>query len=130
MIQYFYELYYIENYYKIMTIFPVLYTIALWLIYFIYNNLYLLIQYTFLPSQLHPPHSLVCSLYLSPFLFLFYFYFIIYIFLFKAASAAYGSSQARVEPDLQLPGYASATATPDPILVCDLHHSSWQFQIL
>ena len=36
-----------------------------------------------------------------------------------------------VEPELQLPAYitASATATPDLSLVCDLHHSSRQHQI-
>ena len=30
-----------------------------------------------------------------------------------------------VELGLQLPAYAIATATPDPSLICDLHHSSW-----
>ena len=33
-----------------------------------------------------------------------------------------------VESQLQLP--AHATAMPDPSLVCDLHHSSWQCRIL
>ena len=33
-----------------------------------------------------------------------------------------------VEPELQLPAYA--TATPDPSCICDLHHSSWQHWIL
>ena len=32
-------------------------------------------------------------------------------FLFRAAPVAYGSSQARVESDLQLPAYTTATAT-------------------
>ena len=34
--------------------------------------------------------------------------------------------------ELQLPDYATATATAtqDPKLVCDLHHSLWQRQIL
>ena len=31
--------------------------------------------------------------------------------------------------ELQLPGYATATATQDPSHVCDLYHSSWQRQI-
>jgi len=35
-----------------------------------------------------------------------------------------------VESELQLLAYATATATPDPSHVCDLHHSSWQCQIL
>ena len=35
-----------------------------------------------------------------------------------------------VEPELQLLAYTPATATPDPSLICDLHHSSWQCQIL
>ena len=35
-----------------------------------------------------------------------------------------------VELELQLPAYTTATATKDPSQVCDLHHSSWQRQIL
>ena len=35
-----------------------------------------------------------------------------------------------VELELQLPIYATATVTPDPSRVCDLHHSSCQHQIL
>ena len=35
-----------------------------------------------------------------------------------------------VELELQLLGYATATATPDPSHVCDLHHSSQLRQIL
>ena len=31
-----------------------------------------------------------------------------------------------VKSELQLPGYATATATSDLSRVCDLHHSSWQ----
>ena len=33
----------------------------------------------------------------------------------------------RVKSELQLPAYTTATATQDPSLVCDLHHSSRQF---
>ena len=35
-----------------------------------------------------------------------------------------------VELELQLPAYTTATATRDPSHICDLHHSSWQCQIL
>jgi len=35
-----------------------------------------------------------------------------------------------VELELQLLAYATATATQDPSLVCNLHHISWQRQIL
>ena len=36
----------------------------------------------------------------------------------------------RVKLELQLPAYSTATATPDLSRICDLHHSSWQHQIL
>ena len=35
-----------------------------------------------------------------------------------------------VKPELQLPVYATATATQDPSRICELHHSSRQCQIL
>ena len=35
-----------------------------------------------------------------------------------------------VKSELKPPAYATATAMPDPSHVCDLHHSSWQHQIL
>ena len=35
-----------------------------------------------------------------------------------------------VELELQLPAYTTATAMPDPSRICDLQHSSWQYQIL
>ena len=35
-----------------------------------------------------------------------------------------------VESELQLSAYARATATPDPSLIFDLHHSSQQRQVL
>ena len=35
-----------------------------------------------------------------------------------------------VKSELQLPAYTTATATWDPSHVFDLHHSSWQCQIL
>ena len=37
---------------------------------------------------------------------------------------------AGVKSDLQLLAYTTATETQDPSLVCDLHHSSKQHQIL
>ena len=36
----------------------------------------------------------------------------------------------RVPSELQLPAYTTATATPDPSRVFDLHHSSQQYRIL
>ena len=50
-------------------------------------------------------------------------------FIFRATSAAYGSSQARGASELQLPAYATATATWDPSRVHP-HHSSQQCRIL
>ena len=35
-----------------------------------------------------------------------------------------------VEMKLQLPAYATATATQDPSHICDLYRSLWQHQIL
>ena len=35
-----------------------------------------------------------------------------------------------VELELQLPAYTTAIATPDPSLICNLYHSSWQCRIL
>ena len=35
-----------------------------------------------------------------------------------------------VKPELQLPTYATTTATPDPSCISDLHHSSRQLGIL
>ena len=36
----------------------------------------------------------------------------------------------RAELELQLPAYATATATQDLSRICNLYHSSWQHQIL
>ena len=47
-----------------------------------------------------------------------------------AIPAAYGNSQARVELELQLQAYSTAMATLDPSLICNLHPSSRQCQIL
>ena len=35
-----------------------------------------------------------------------------------------------VKSELQLPAYATATATPDPSCICNPHCSLWQRQIL
>ena len=35
-----------------------------------------------------------------------------------------------VQLEPQLPAYTTATATPDPSCICNLHHSSWQHRIL
>ena len=47
-----------------------------------------------------------------------------------APPTAHGGSQARGELELQPLAYAGATATWDPSLICNLHYSSWQCQIL
>ena len=42
---------------------------------------------------------------------------------------AYGSSQAKVPMELQLPAYTTAMAVGELNCICDLYHSSWQCQI-
>ena len=55
---------------------------------------------------------------------------IFFLFLiFRASPAAYGSSQVGVELKLQLPGYTTATATPDPSHIWNLP-CSWKCRIL
>ena len=49
---------------------------------------------------------------------------------FWAAGAAYESSQAGVESELQLLAYTTPIAMPDSSCVCSLHYSSQQRQIL
>ena len=56
--------------------------------------------------------------------------FVLFHLLFRAEPAAYGSSQARVKLELQLPAYTTAIEAQDPSHVYDLHHSSWQHWIL
>ena len=71
------------------------------------------------------PTDIGCIFYY--FFILFYcllFYFI--VFYFRATPTAYGGSQARG----LIGAYTTATAMPDLSRVCDLHHSSWQPQIL
>ena len=54
----------------------------------------------------------------------------VYCLLFRATPVAYGSSRLGVKLELQLPAYATTTATPDPSHICNLHHSPGQCQIL
>ena len=53
-------------------------------------------------------------------------------FLFMATPAAYGNSQVRGSNQScsQLLAYATATTTPDPRPICDLHHSLQQHWII
>ena len=53
-----------------------------------------------------------------------------FLFLFRAAPVAYGSSQARVDLQLQLLAYTTATATSNLSRICDLCRSWQQHQIL
>ena len=57
---------------------------------------------------------------------LFFFFFGI----FRAAPMECGGSQARGLIGGVVPAYATATVSPDLSRVCNLHHSSWQCQIL
>ena len=62
------------------------------------------------------------------------FYFLLlpfFFFFFRAALAAYEGSQARgLIKIVAKPADTTATTTPDPSHVCDLHRSSQQHQIL
>ena len=60
----------------------------------------------------------------------FLFIYLVSYLLFRAVPAAYGSSQVRLELELQLPVCTTAIATWDPSCICDLHHSSRQRWIL
>ena len=58
-------------------------------------------------------------------------YVLFYVFcLFRATPVAYGGSQARVHIGVVQRAYITATETPDPSCICDLHHSSCQRWIL
>ena len=60
---------------------------------------------------------------------IFYSFFFFFVFLGKN-SQHMEVPRLGVEPELQLLAYATATATPDPSHVRNLHHSSWQYLIL
>ena len=47
-----------------------------------------------------------------------------------AARVAYGNSEARGQIRSPAEAYTTATATPDPICICDLHHSLQQHRTL
>ena len=56
------------------------------------------------------------------FLFLFFcFCFCFFFGLFRSSSMAFGSSWARVESELQLLTYTTATAMPNPSYICGIH---------
>ena len=71
-------------------------------------------------------HMGLCSLFLS----LFFPFSFSFFFLGGAAPAAYGVPRLGVKSELRLLAYATATATPDPSCVHDLHHSSQHCWIL
>ena len=48
---------------------------------------------------------------------------------FRAVPAAYGSSQARGESELQLPAYTTVVTVWDLSCICSPHHSSWECRI-
>ena len=50
--------------------------------------------------------------------------------LFRAAPTECGVPRLGVEWELQLQAYTKAAVTQDPSRVSNLHHSSWQYQIL
>jgi len=56
--------------------------------------------------------------------------FILFLLLFRPVPEACGICQARGWIRAAAEAYARATATPGPSCVCDLHHSSQQYQIL
>ena len=65
--------------------------------------------------------------------FLNFIYLFIYFCLFRAAVVVYGSSQARCRIGVVAADFChrhSATASPNPSLIWNLHHSLWLCQIL
>ena len=61
---------------------------------------------------------------------LFYFIFYFYFFVLEPHPWHMEVPRLGVHSELQLPAYATATATRDPSCDCDLHHNSRQCQIL
>jgi len=66
----------------------------------------------------------------SPFFLSFFFFFLSFFCLFRAPPMAHGGCKARDRIGAVAAGLPTATAMPDPSHICDLHHSSWQCQIL
>ena len=52
-----------------------------------------------------------------------------FFFFFTAISEAYASSQVRVWIGAAAEAYTTATETPDPSRICDLHSITWQYCI-
>ena len=69
-------------------------------------------------------------MYIFELVFFFVFVFVFCFFLFRPPLRHMEVPRLGVESELQLPAYATATATSDPIWVCDLHLSSQQCWIL
>ena len=57
-------------------------------------------------------------------------YIYIYFLFCMATPAVYKVPRLGAKSELQLPGFATATAKPDLSFICNLHHSTWQCQIL
>ena len=70
--------------------------------------------------------NIMCLLWLLSFIFIFLFF----IFSFLGLHLKHMVLGLGVESEAQLLPYTTATATKDPSHICDLHHSSWQCQIL
>ena len=54
----------------------------------------------------------------------------VYVCLFRATPCHVEVPRLGVHLELQLLAYATTAAMPDPSHICNLHHSSWQYQIL
>ena len=63
-------------------------------------------------------------------IFNFYLSYCIFFFFLGLHSQHMEVARLRVESELRLLAYTTATATPDLSQACDLHHSSWPHQIL
>ena len=58
-------------------------------------------------------------------------FFCLFVFFFLGPHSQHREiPRLRVQSELQLPAYTTATAMQDPSHVCDLHHSSWWRRIL
>ena len=78
----------------------------------------------------HLHFNIAYDFYIVSFCLLFYFILFILFCLFRATLQHTKVPRLGIKSELQLPAYATATATPDPSCVWDLHHSSWQHWIL
>ena len=55
---------------------------------------------------------------------------LLFFFFFRPHPRHMGVPRPGVQSERQLPAYTTAAATQDPSHICNLHHSSWQRQIL